>query len=93
MGRKSISCNNPYCSNGALCAHCTKLQPKEEPKLEEPQSLEGKLEPEARPCSSVQEAAALSLAISMKRIADAVCGDDKNSGIAQAIWDISNRSQ
>ncbi len=91
MGRKSISCHNAWCHNGALCQHCRDLQPKEDPKLEEPFRLEGKLEPEAM--GNTQYAATLSLAISMKRIADAVCGDDKNSGIAHAIWDISQRPQ
>lgn len=40
----------------------------------EPSRLEGKLEPEARDCQSVQEAALLSLAVSMKRIADTMDG-------------------
>ena len=39
-----------------------------------PHPLEGRLEPEASSASSPQEAAALSLAISMKRIADCLDG-------------------
>jgi hypothetical protein len=33
----------------------------------------------------------LSIAFSLKRIADAICGDDRNSGIADAIWELVNR--
>lgn len=33
-----------------------------------------------------------SKAISLKRIADAICGDDRNSGIFHAIFDIASRS-
>lgn len=41
----------------------------------EPSRLDGKLEPEAKNgCSSLTEAATLSLAISMKRIADVLEG-------------------
>ena len=35
------------------------------------------------------EHAVSSIAISLKRIADAVCGDEKNSGIVNAIHDIA----
>lgn len=33
----------------------------------------------------------LSIAISLKRIAGAVCGDDKNSGIIHALFDLIAR--
>lgn len=39
--------------------------------------LDGKLEPEAQPAASMSDAALISIAVSLKRIADAVSGPDK----------------
>ena len=33
-----------------------------------------------------------SIAVSLKRIADAVCGDDKSNGIHEIIWQMANRT-
>lgn len=71
-GRKSISCSNPWCSPRALCNYCKVEQPPE-PEEEGRSRLDGKLEPEAKDgCSSLTEAATLSIAISLKRIADSM---------------------
>lgn len=52
--------------------------------------LDEKLEPEAR--NARGDAAALySIAISLKRIADALHGDLENTGMKHALADISNR--
>lgn len=74
VNRKLPGCTNPYCGGGKWCTYCA---PKEapEPPREEKSRLDGKLEPEAEDgCSSLTEAATLSLAISMKRIADVLEG-------------------
>lgn len=41
---------------------------------ETPHRLEGRFEVEAKPCGSLSEAAAVSMAVSLKRIADALEG-------------------
>jgi hypothetical protein len=58
----------------------------------EPHPLDGKLEPEAKAVSSSEEAAALiSIAVSLKRIADALHGDPHNTGMKHALADIANQ--
>ncbi len=62
---------------------------------EEPEYITG-LEPEAEdmirafPKNPVVCAGVHSIAISLRRIADAVCGDAQNTGIHKAILDISD---
>ena len=51
----------------------------------EPHCLDGKLEPEARDSSSITEAATLSIAISLKRIADAMTGPVNAYG--ETVWE------
>ncbi len=46
-----------------------------------------KMEPEAQHFNSVDRAAAVSLAISMKRIADAICGAPGHFGLNDSIRD------
>ena len=43
-----------------------------------PHPLEGKYEPEARDCRNAQDAALMSIAVSLKRIADALVGIEIN---------------
>lgn len=43
-----------------------------------PHPLEGKYEPEARVCQTSKEAALMSIAVSLKRIADALVGIEIN---------------
>ena len=38
---------------------------------------------------SLTEGATISIAISLKRIADAIVGDDRNSGIHRLIWELT----
>lgn len=79
---KQLGCSNPWCGGGKWCVHCRKALEDEEAKKapekpeEAPSRLEGKLEPEAKDgCSSLTEAATLSIAISLKRIADMMEAD------------------
>lgn len=56
-----------------------------------PEDLHGRLEPEANQAGEdAATCATISLAISMKRIADAMAGtsDGKNSGILHAVHDL-----
>lgn len=55
---------------------------------EEPHRLDGKLEPEAKDCASLTEASLLSIAVSMKRLADHLAGTDLRSGLVDAIYDV-----
>ena len=48
-------------------------------------TLDGKLEPEAKDAASATEAAAISIAVSLKRIADAVAGTDQASGLRDLV--------
>lgn len=72
VNRKLPGCTNPYCGGGVWCTYCTPKKATEPPQ-EEKSRLDGKLEPEAKDgCSSLTEAATLSIAISLKRIADSM---------------------
>ena len=51
-----------------------------------PHPLEGKLEPECRDVRSPMECAALSIAISLKRIADAIEGTSERHALADSIY-------
>ena len=42
---------------------------------------------------TVNGVAAVSIAISLKRIADVVCGDDKRSGIIDVVYDAIQRAK
>jgi hypothetical protein len=55
-------------------------------KHENPHPLEGKLEPECREVPTPMECAALSIAISAKRIADALAGPDAGQAISTNIY-------
>lgn len=58
----------------------------------EPHSLDGRLEPEAREViRSAADAALVSIAVSLKRIADVLQVDPQNMGIKHAIFDIADR--
>lgn len=52
--------------------------------------LDGKLEPETKRMS--EDAALYSVAISLKRIADALHGDDQNTGMKHALAEIATRA-
>lgn len=53
--------------------------------------LDGKLEAEVRNMRG-DSAATYSIAISLKRIADALHGDDQNAGMKHALADLANRA-
>lgn len=53
--------------------------------------LDGKLEPEVRE-SSDERAPLYSIAISLKRIADALHGDDQNTGMKHALAEMATRA-
>lgn len=53
--------------------------------------LDGKMEPEARDERSIQDAAMVSMAVSLKRIADVLSGDDKTSGLIHALGFLADR--
>ena len=55
---------------------------------EDAHRLDGKLEPEAKDCASLTEASLLSIAVSMKRLADHLAGTDLRSGLVDAIYDV-----
>lgn len=54
-----------------------------------------RMEPEAAACGhhvrSVGEAALVSIAVSVKRIADAIDGDQSKTGIHELLWQIEQR--
>jgi len=52
--------------------------------------LDGKLEPETKDCFD-DRAPLYSIAISLKRIADALDGNSAEAGIKHAIWGIAQR--
>ena len=54
--------------------------------------FEGKLEPEARDSRDAKEAALFSIAVSLKRIADAIDGDPQNTGMKHALAEMANRA-
>lgn len=49
-----------------------------------PHILDGKIEHEARGCPTMEQGSILSIAISMKRIADTITGKEVSSGIRHA---------
>ena len=57
---------------------------------EEHSPLAGKLEPETRAMRS--DVALYSIAISLKRIADAIDGDPQNTGMKHAMAEMANRA-
>lgn len=58
----------------------------------EPHPLDGRLEPEAHDVTaSAADAALVSIAVSLKRIADVLQGDPQNMGIKHAVFDIVDR--
>lgn len=59
--------------------------------IEADAEIRAALEPQTK-FSSIKEAAAISLAISMKRIADEICGTPERYGICQTIGDTIERS-
>lgn len=59
---------------------------------EELESLHAALEPAALPLGAYEIGATLSIAISLKRIADALHGDDQNTGMKHALADMANRA-
>lgn len=54
--------------------------------------FDGKLEEEARDCKAPEEAALFSIAVSLKRIADAIDGDPQNTGMKHALAEMANRA-
>lgn len=63
--------------------------PSDEPS-DEPHILDGKLEPELKH-STDDRAVFYSMAISLKRIADALTGSDQNQGMAASLFYIEQR--
>jgi hypothetical protein len=58
---------------------------------EEPSPLDGKLEPETKAMGE-DTVALYSIAISLKRIADALHGDPQNTGMKHALADLADRA-
>jgi len=54
--------------------------------------MTGKLEPEADRALSPEQAALTSIAVSMKRIADAIHGDPQNTGMKHALATMAERA-
>ena len=55
-------------------------------------ALHAALEPAALPMGNYEVGATLSIAISLKRIADALHGDDQNTGMKHALAEMANRA-
>lgn len=56
--------------------------------------LDGKLEPEAKDgCSSPSEAALVSMAVSLKRIADELAGIESRLGLIDTLFQVGNPHQ
>ena len=52
--------------------------------------LEGKLEPEARDVTDANTAAFVSIAVSLKRLADHLAGTPTRTGVVDALYDLWN---
>ncbi len=56
------------------------------------ETLHAALEPASLPMGNYEVGATLSIAISLKRIADALHGDDQNTGMKHALAEMANRA-
>ena len=61
--------------------------------LSKPHELDGRFEREAKTVTTcISDAALTSIAVSLKRIADALDGNSTDAGIKHVVWDIAQRT-